>query len=790
MTASSTGTTARPIEDDTGFLAADGAETQNGAAGRRTIPDWTGAIHRWGFLAILAIFLVLAIYYNISNPLFEAPDELQHAAYVVWLADVHSLPVIDPEQPGPMGQEATQAPLYYWMVATLLGPFPHEPAANLAERNRHANFGEPLRPDNKNRVLHDMRREQWPYQGGSLYIHLARLVSIALAIGTLWAIYRLGRIAFPDRPAIALAMMALVAFTPQFLFLSSSVSNDNLVIPIASWTLVGLAAWLRLPRLPGWGQVGIMGVLLGLAVLAKLSGVLLWPLVAGALLWLAWRSRDVRWLFRAGLLCFAIALAICGWWFVRNQLLYGDVTASQTLAAALGGPREDLPSSLRGILAEFRGFRYSLWALFGWFNILAPQAFYWLVDGMTLLGVLGFCIFLARSLSTYPTSTRQIILMLSAWLCLVVAGVLRWAILISVQGRLAFPALGAAALFLVIGWAELVPRRLRRAVGVVGLATWATWASLCPALVIRPAYALPSRMESLAELPANLSYLWVRYADCCELVGYLPPDQPAHQGDWVPLTLVWRVLDSTDRDYSLFVHARTPDGRSVGQLDTYPGNGMYPTSQWRPGEILADAVAVPLSWEAEPPSLVRFHVGLYDLDSMQRTPALSAQGSVLETVVAGEVALIPFRWPPPQPNSASDAVLGGKIRLSAAAQTQPVLHPGETVTITVQWEALAPIEEDYTGFIHLVSSLGEDVAQGDHPPLGGRFPTRLWDRGAVISDPYRIDLPQDLKEGVYGLWGGLYDASGRRLPALSQATGERWEDDLVPIGTLLIAETE
>jgi 4-amino-4-deoxy-L-arabinose transferase-like glycosyltransferase len=748
------------------------------------------ALQTRGGLIILVAFLALATYYNISNPLFESPDELEHAAYVVWLADEHSLPVVDPEQPGPLSQEATQAPLYYWMVATLLRPFPHEPAANLAEWNPHANIGEPLRPDNKNRVLHDFRQEQWPYRGGSLYLHLARFVSTALAMGTLWAIYCLGRIAFPDRPALALATMALVGFTPQFLFLSSSVSNDNLVILIASWTLAGLAAWLRRPRLPAWGQVGMMGVLLGLAVLAKLSGILLWPLVAGVLLWLACRSRDVRWLSRAGLLCFAIALAICGWWFVRNQLLYGDITASQALAATLGGPRQHLPTSLRGILAEFRGFRYSVWALFGWFNILAPQAFYWVVDGMTILGVLGFCIFLARSLSTYPTFTRQIILMLSAWLCLVAAGVLRWAILISVQGRLAFPALGAAALFLVIGWAELVPQRLRWAAGVVGLAAWATWAALCPALVIRPAYSLPVRMESLAELPADLSYLWVRYADCCELVGYVPPEQPAHQGDWVPLALVWRVLEPTDRDYSLFVHARTPDGRSAGQLDTYPGNGMYPTSQWRSGEILADTVAVPFSWEAEPPSLVQFHVGLYDLDTMQPVPALSAQGTVVETVVAGEVALIPFQWPPPQPDSASDAVLGRKIRLSAVAQTQPILHPGETLTVTVQWEALGRIEEDYTGFIHLVSSLGQNVAQDDHQPLSGRFPTRLWDRGTVVYDPYCMDLPQGLEGGIYALWGGLYDGSGQRLPALSRATGVRWEDDLVPIGAVVVAETE
>jgi len=66
----------------------------------------------------------------------------------------------------------------------------------------------------------------------------------------------------------------------------------------------------------------------------------------------------------------------------------------------------------------------------------------------------------------------------------------------------------------------------------------------------------------------------------------------------------------------------------------------------------------------------------------------------------------------------------------------------------------------------------------------------LWDRGTVVYDPYRIDLPQGLEGGVYALWGGLYDGSGRRLPALSRATGVRWEDDIVPIGTVVVAETE
>ena len=425
-----------------------------------------------GFIAIVALFLGLAAYYNATTPLFEAPDEFQHAAFVAWLDNVGSLPEVDSEEYGPWGQEGTQAPLYYWLAAIAVGGVPHDQADELAESNPHANVGEPLRPDNKNQVLHDPERERWPYQGTALFIHLLRAFSTLMAVGTLSAISFLGRITFPDQAGIALGMMGLVAFTPQFIFLSSSVSNDNAVILLASWVLVLLAIWLRAPQLPGWLQLGTMGTLLGLAVLAKLSGLLLWPLVAAVIALLAWRSKNLGWLLRASVIIFGLALVLCGWWFVRNQHLYGDLTGSSALVGALGGPRRDLPPGLGGALAEFRGFRYSLWAVFGWFNIVAPQPFYWIVDALVIVGVVGFCVFLLRSLRRQPRPTRDIVLMLLVWLAFTTAGVLYWAILISSQGRLAYPALGAMALILVVGWAELVPSQIRRPVGIVGLTAW------------------------------------------------------------------------------------------------------------------------------------------------------------------------------------------------------------------------------------------------------------------------------------------------------------------------------
>lgn len=739
----------------------------------------------WPLLIILVLFLGVSTLYNVTTPIYEAPDELEHTAFVVWLADGQGLPMVDTDDLGPWGQEGAQPPLYYWVMATLVGKLPHHDASNLAEVNPYAGIGDPQRPDNKNRVLHDMAQESWPYSDRVLFPHLVRAISTLMAVGTLLGLYRLGRMIFPDRPGVALGMVGLVAFMPQFLFLSASVNNDNLVILISTWVLVFLTSWLRAPGLPGWPSLAGLGVLLGLGALAKYSGLLLWLLVALVMAWLAWRRKGIRWLLTAGLIVFGSALVLSGWWFVGNLLLYGDLSALNVHLEIMGTRRE-LPTDLAAAMREFRGFRYSFWGLFGWFNILAPDPFYWIMDALTALGLVGLVFFGVRSFRRLPGWTQQALVMLLVWLSLVLIGILRWTTMTPAsQGRLLYPALGGLALFLVVGWAELLPSRLRRPVGVAALVIWLVWAVLCPFLVIKPAYALPERVNSLDELAFAPSELHVRFDGCCEVVGYVSPNQPVQPGDVVPLTFVWRVTEALDQDYTLYVHATTVDGQIMGQLDTFHGGGMYPTGQWRRGEIIADTAYVPISWRAEGPALIRFNVGLHKTLGPERLPAFTADGKPVDVVFAGETALVPFQWPEPQTDPQIDAIFGEQIQLTGVELPQAAVHAGEVVTVTLQWTSLATITEDYTGFVHLASAAGTDVAQDDHPPMAGYYPTRLWSPGTVISDTYRLELPDDLKEGTHQLWAGLYySESGLRLEAIAQQTGRRWKDDLVHIGTL------
>jgi 4-amino-4-deoxy-L-arabinose transferase-like glycosyltransferase len=66
----------------------------------------------------------------------------------------------------------------------------------------------------------------------------------------------------------------------------------------------------------------------------------------------------------------------------------------------------------------------------------------------------------------------------------------------------------------------------------------------------------------------------------------------------------------------------------------------------------------------------------------------------------------------------------------------------QTWQVQLEWEALLPIEENYTVFVHLRD--GERViAQHDGEPATGHYPTSLWRRGDVVVDTHVLEIPDD-----------------------------------------------
>jgi hypothetical protein len=112
--------------------------------------------------------------------------------------------------------------------------------------------------------------------------------------------------------------------------------------------------------------------------------------------------------------------------------------------------------------------------------------------------------------------------------------------------------------------------------------------------------------------PSPQHPLDVRFSDRALLVGYdLRGGAEAHPGESLTLVLYWQALETFDRPYTVFAHLVDADDHIFGQRDQVPGDGVFPTTSWVPGEYLADAYAIPVNSDA-PSGEYRIEIGFYD----------------------------------------------------------------------------------------------------------------------------------------------------------------------------------
>ncbi len=84
------------------------------------------------------------------------------------------------------------------------------------------------------------------------------------------------------------------------------------------------------------------------------------------------------------------------------------------------------------------------------------------------------------------------------------------------------------------------------------------------------------------------------------------------------------------------------------------------------------------------------------------------------------------------------------------------LQPGGALELTLHWQALTPINEDYTVFLHVLDPADRIVGQIDGWPVMGTYPTSQWPSGKTIEDRYRLPIAADATPGPYRLEIGWY----------------------------------
>jgi len=730
---------------------------------------------RFALAIILILFLVLGAVYSVVVPIFEKPDELHHYFVIQYLLDNRSLPVQEGSDGTLWAQEASQPPLYYVLAALAASWVDTSDAYELVWLNPQRNMGTPGNPGNKNVTVHT-ERERWPYRGTTLALHIARWLSLLFGAGTVWGTYLIVRQVLPAHTALALGAAGVNAFIPQFLFISSSASNDSLISFLAALTLLTLVRVIngQMTRDKTSDRSGhlspdhlSLGFVLGLAALTKLSGLALLGLSGLVLTWIAWQRRSWRYLLTGGLVVGGLTAALAGWWYVRNVWLYGDVTGLNAMLQVVGR-RDDFAANASALWGEFAGVRTSFWGLFGWFSLSLPEPVYWVLDGLSVLGGAGLVIRLLRRCTGGERGGQRAALnlgLLLLWTAIVGVLLVRWTSLtLGSQGRLLFPALPAIVSALVIGWSVWLPRRwggvfsLAVAVGLLGLSAVVPW------WIIAPAYARPPLLAPDA-LPDDLPPLEVTFGQFIRLHGCQVDRPRLLPGETLAVTCYWQALKPLAKDYYIYHHLLGRGEEPVGKEHGYPGSGSFPTSLWPVGQVVAATEWVRVGEEIAAPVLGRLAVGVYDPDTDKHLVPADPQGQPLGLIFAGQVKIAaPEAQVVEVPNPVRYTV-GDTVALIGYTVEPEATTPGGTLRVTLYWEAMTTPPEDYTVFVHLLDESGTLRGQGDGPPMLGDYPTSLWEPGEVIVDEHRVTIYTDAPPRRYRLAVGLYRlADGVRQP--------------------------
>ncbi|WP_322798752.1 6-pyruvoyl-tetrahydropterin synthase-related protein [Thermoflexus sp.] len=242
--------------------------------------------------------------------------------------------------------------------------------------------------------------------------------------------------------------------------------------------------------------------------------------------------------------------------------------------------------------------------------------------------------------------------------------------------------------------------------------------------------------------PGATSHLQVDYAGRIRLLGYRMEPADATPGGQVRLTLWWRALRPMDDQYSAYVHVYPVSGepRLAFQSDhMHPAD--VPTSAWDVERVYQDLhlLRVP---EGTKPGLYRIRVGLYERlnpGSRLRIDGSGEDGFDLPQLLVIARPVSPVMEP---------IVFGGKIRL-AGVEAPAEVPAGTPWEVWLAFEALRPLDVDYTLFVHVVDREGNVESQRDLWQ-----PTSRWPVGVEI--PLAISLDGLSRPGRYALRIGWY----------------------------------
>lgn len=292
-------------------------------------------------------------------------------------------------------------------------------------------------------------------------------------------------------------------------------------------------------------------------------------------------------------------------------------------------------------------------------------------------------------------------------------------------------------------------------------------------------FADTARFESLkvdAKPKAN-------FGGAIDLMAFQLSSERAQPGQTVELTLFWRARHAIGEDDAIFVHLLDAREDVAGNYDSIPALGVYPTWLWKPGKVVATHHVLRIPNRAKP-GRYTLEIGLYDVLNGERVDRVNENGASEDSrFIVGQVKVAPAQARTFEPKDSQAAQFDNLVRL-LGYDVEADENTPRTFRLTLYWKALSAMTRDYTVFVHVLDAQGKIVAQADHQPQGGNYPTSIWDVGEQVRDDFELVLPNSAPPGTYQIKVGLYELATNARLQVRDAAGKA-QNDFVILNTAL-----
>lgn len=731
----------------------------------------------WGIILILLAFIGLSFAYSVVNPLHEATDELRHYRFVRTIATTGRLPIQGEE---PCRSQSHHPPLFYALGALATAWIDTErdicatPAQNPFWAYRYWEVGR----DNKNQYLANPG-DAFPWHGEALAAHILRGLNVLIGAGVVLLTWLIARTIWPDRPGISLGAAALVAFNPMFLYMAGAINNDIIAALTGAAVVYACVRLLAEPSSLSWRWGIIFGIVYGLALMSKFNLAATIVLIEGAVTWAAlktpvagqesaaatnqtrsiWLARLKMWLV-VNFMIVLVSGLLAGWWFVRNQVLFGEPTGFEQVTELWGvrDPRESFGLAI----SELPYAWTTLWGRFGFGQIPLPLPIYAGLLILTAAGISGAAFgFIWRgtprerlNLAFLAADVGLFFLVLFNYMLVSPAGP---------NGRFFFPALAALAVLIMYGLSQLLVEvghllRPDKDVGESGHAPKPGSPGWFPKILslgmfslavvallayLKPAYARPPTIPAETSIPNEIN---VQFDHLATLLGYELSTAVLEPGEPVDIDLYWEVNAQPPGNYLLFVHLMDGAQTMVAQRDTHPGLGRFPSSLWQGGDRFMDSIRLYVPETAYAPETAQLRIGLYAPDGYRLAVSTQDNQPLGDSFILGTIKLDSPPGPMPNPQ---DQNFGDRVRLVGYEYDRRTLKPGEPLTVTLFWENAADGADDYLVHLGLIAEDGREwIAAEDELRILAASNEETADE-QMTSATHSLLIPPDAPPGRY-----------------------------------------